>query len=278
MVGVGSPFGSLLRTLRVERSLSQLGLATQADVSTRHVSFLETGRAFPSREMVQKLGGVLDLSLRDKNALLDAAGFAQTYRETRLDDAAMADVRRALEMILRRNEPFGAVAVDRHWNVVVANEGYAKVHELLLGSQAIVPYRVEHTPRVNVLRSFFEPGGIREHIVNWADVARALLPRIIRELHSRDRRAKELVEEILAYEGVRALGGGETFGVPPLVVPVELRVGDANARLFSTLTTLGTPQDVTLQELRIESFHPADAESETFVTTFLSPAAPPKPS
>jgi len=274
---MGSPFGSLLKTLRAERSLSQLGLASKASVSTRHVSFLETGRAFPSREMVQRIGAVLDLSLRDRNALLDAAGFARTYRETRLDDPSMSDVRRALEMILRRNEPFGAVALDRHWNVVVSNEGYAKVHTLLSGHDDVVPYQVETSPRVNVLRALFAPGGLRESVVNWPACVRALLPRITREAHSRDRKTRELAEELLGYEGVAALAREDRLDAPPLVVPVEIRVGDVVVRLFSTLTTLGTPQDVTLQELRIESFHPVDAESEATVLALFAALAREKP-
>ena len=271
---MGSPFGSLLKTLRSERSLSQLGLASKASVSTRHVSFLETGRSFPSREMVQKIGTVLDLPLRDRNALLDAAGFAKTYRETRLDDPQMTDVRRALEMILRRNEPFGAVALDRYWNVVVANAGYAEVHSLLAGHDDIVPYRVETAPKVNVLRALFAPGGLRDHVVNWPACVRAMLPRIEREAHSRDRKTRELADELMAYEGVAAIAREERIDVPPLVVPVELRIGDSTVALFSTLTTLGTPQDVTLQELRIESFHPVDAASEaTALALFAAIAA-----
>ncbi|NOU32428.1 MAG: helix-turn-helix transcriptional regulator [Polyangiaceae bacterium] len=275
---MASPFGSLLRTLRSERSLSQLGLASMAQVSTRHVSFLETGRSFPSREMVQKLGNVLDLPLRDRNALLDAAGFAKSYRETRLDDPSMTDVWGALEMILRRNEPFGAVALDRYWNLVVSNAGYAHVHAVLTGHDEIVPYRVETAPKINVLRALFAPGGLRRHVVNWSACVRAMLPRIEREAHSRDRKTRELADELLAYEGVAAIAREQRIDVPPLVVPVELRVGETTIALFSTLTTLGTPQDVTLQELRIESFHPANAESEAAARSIFAAMAVEGPS
>jgi transcriptional regulator with XRE-family HTH domain len=276
-VGADDPapgVGALLRRWRTARRLSQMDLALAAEVSPRHLSFLETGRARPSRQMLLVLGSALDLPLRERNALLLAAGFAGAYHETALDEPRMATMRGALELILRQHEPFGAVAMDRHWNVVMVNEAYARFTGALLGA-ALPPLTVIPAPRPNALRLLFDPRGFRPHVVNWEPVARELLLRVHREaLWSGDPATHALLADLLAAPGVPA-GWREpdVEAAPALVVPVELRLGEATARFFSTLTTLGAPQDITLQELRVESFHAADAETEALMRA-LSAARP----
>jgi len=276
-VGADDPapgVGALLRRWRTARRLSQMDLALAAEVSPRHLSFLETGRARPSRQMLLVLGSALDLPLRERNALLLAAGFAGAYHETGLDEPRMATMRGALELILRQHEPFGAVAMDRHWNVVMVNGAYARFTGALLGA-TLPPLTVIPTPRPNALRLLFDPRGFRPHVANWEPVARELLLRVHREaLWSGDPATHALLADLLAAPGVPA-GWREpdVEAAPALVVPVELRLGEATARFFSTLTTLGAPQDITLQELRVESFHAADAETEALMRA-MSAARP----
>jgi transcriptional regulator with XRE-family HTH domain len=258
--------GPLLRRWRSVRRLSQLELALQAGVSARHLSFLETGRAQPSREMVLLLGGVLGVPLREQNALLQAAGYAALYRETALDDPQMAGIRQALELILRRHEPFGAVVLDRHWNLLLANEGYARLWNGLGGSAVprLRAYELIARPRPNVLRVLFDPAGLRSSIANWQELAHHMVERVQREaLATDDEETRRLLRELLAVPGVPARWQEpDVAQAPRLVVPVELTIGPDRLRLFSTLTTLGAPQDITLHELRIEAFHPADEETE----------------
>ncbi len=263
-----NPLGSLLKRWRALRGVSQLDLAMTADVSARHLSFLETGRAKPSREMLLLLGSALDLPLREQNCLLQAGGFAAVYRETSWENPQMEGIRHALELILRQHEPFAAVAVDRHWDVVMVNAPYAELLRGLLGpSKAPPPLVLIPAPRLNALRLLFDPQGFRPHLVNWSAIARDILSRLQREaLSSTDLVSSGLLEELLGVPGIPADWREPDLEKPPsLVLPFEIRLGKCNARFFTTLTTLGAPQDVTLQELRIETFHPADAETERMV-------------
>ena len=275
--------GPLLRRWRSVRRLSQLELALQAGVSARHLSFLETGRAQPSREMVLLLGGVLGVPLREQNALLQAAGYASLYRETSLDDPQMAGIRQALELILRRHEPFAAVVLDRHWNLLLANEGYSSLWNLLGGPAGpkIRAYELIGRPRPNVLQALFDPSGLRAHIANWQELAHQLVQRVQREAYATDDdETRRLLRDLLAFPGVPARWREPDVALAPrLVVPVELMLGADRVRFFSTLTTLGAPQDITLHELRIEAFHPADAETEQRFRTGGSPdpSGPQKP-
>ncbi|HET8644791.1 MAG TPA: helix-turn-helix domain-containing protein, partial [Vicinamibacteria bacterium] len=196
--------GPLLRRWRNTRGLSQLDLALAAGVSTRHLSFLETGRSRPSREMLLALSVVLDVPLRDRNALLQAAGFAAVYRETRLDDPRMSDIRQALELILRQHEPFAAVAMDRHWDIVMTNESYGRFVRLLRPQAPVpAPFTVASTPRLNALRMVFDPGGLRPFILNWPRLARELLMRVHREASTGELSAA-LLQDLLAYPEVPA--------------------------------------------------------------------------
>lgn len=271
-----APFGALLRRWRAVRRLSQLDLSLVAEVSTRHVSFLEAGRSRPSREMVMLLGNALDLPLREHNALLAAAGFAAVYRETPLEGPAMAGIREALVLILRQHEPFGAMALDRHWNVVLANEGWIRGLRLLLGdaAPAIEPYQITRDGP-NAIRLLFDPRGLRPYVANWEPLAGHLLRRIEREVTMRgDAATHALFDELLGFPGVPRRWSKATAEPAALVLPVELRLGDRVVRLFSTIATLGTPQDVTLEELRIEAFHAADPASEALVRALASGALP----
>jgi transcriptional regulator with XRE-family HTH domain len=264
-----SPFGELLRRWRETRRMSQLELGLEAGVSARHLSFIETGRAGPSREMVVVLSGVLDIPLRERNVLLHAAGYAPVYRETSLDDPQMAQVRQALQMILRQMEPFGAIAFDRQWDILMANAAFLRFNSLLFSESdsTIAPLTVTTEPRHNLLHLLFDPAGWRPHIVNWETVAKAVLERVHREIiWDRDPAMRALLDAVLGYPDVPARWSEPDFEAPQdLIIPVEMRVGERTLRLFSTITTLGSPQDITLRELRIESFHPVDETSEQII-------------
>jgi transcriptional regulator with XRE-family HTH domain len=258
--GAESAFGPLLRQWRARRRMSQLDLAAEAEISSRHLSFIETGRAGPSREMVRLLAQVLDVPLRDRNALLTAAGYAPIYRETRLEAPAMAQARRALDFILRQQEPYPALVLDRHWNVLDVNEGSARVQRVFLDSAAVA----ELGPP-NAMRLMFHPRAFRPHIVNWEATAASLIQWLHRDALSgfADSETRALLEELLSYPDVprhwRTLDV-EASTAPFL--PIEFSKDELSLRYFTTLTSLGTPHDITLQELRIECFFPADEATE----------------
>jgi transcriptional regulator with XRE-family HTH domain len=235
-----------------------LDLALQAGVSQRHLSFIETGRSKPSREMVLLVARALDVPLRERNALLLAAGFAPLFRESDLDAPALAPARKAIDCILRQQEPYPAVAMDRRWDVVTTNGAAAKLFGLLLGD-------APRTQPLNVLRLMFDPAALRPHVANWEAVAEALVQRVHREAVGGlpDESTLRLLDEILSYRYVPRswrLPDFEALAQP--FVAIEFRLEGAPLRYFSAVTTLGTPQDVTLQELRIESFFPADEATE----------------
>jgi transcriptional regulator with XRE-family HTH domain len=251
-----SPVGELLRGWRRRRRLSQLDLALAAEVSQRHLSFVESGRAAPSRDMVLRLAEQLTIPLRERNALLVAAGFAPVYRERKLDDPELAAGRRAVELILTGHEPHPALAVDRHWSLVFANRAVAP---LLAG----VDERLLKPP-VNVLRLSLHPGGIAPRIVNLAEWRAHLLDRLKHQNDaSGDPVLVELERELRTYPS--GLKGGRPVPVEPnaIVHPLRLAHGDAVLSFISTITVFGTPLDVTLSELAIESFFPADEQTRT---------------
>ena len=255
---VTAPVGALLSQWRKARHLSQLGLATEAGISSRHLCFVETGRSKPSREMVLLLAETLDVPLRERNALLLAAGFAPEFSESALDAPALEVVRRALDAMLEKHEPFPAVVMNRGWDIVRANRAGQRLFGLLLEGQ---PLR----DAGNVLRLMFHPGGLRPFVLDWPRVAESLLLRVRREALGgfKDEVAERLLRELASYPDIppdlrRRLARAPA---PAPVVPVGFHRGDARYRFFSVVTTLGTPQDVTAQELRIECFFPADPES-----------------
>lgn len=270
-----STVGRMLRQWRSERRISQLDLALQAEVSTRHLSFIETGRAKPSRQMVLLLSSALEVPLRERNTLLLAAGYAPAYRETALEDPQMADVRLALQMILRQHDPFGAVVVNRQWDVVMASDSWRRMMAALcVVACPSVPLEVVPAPRPNIIRTLLAPGPLRQSIRNWEQLARASVARARRDA-ARDPVAEEVLRQAVAEAGRPDLWDDADLVSPQsLLIPVELEVGGTVLRLLSTISTLGTAQDITLQELHIESFHPADAETDARVRAFFAAPAP----
>jgi transcriptional regulator with XRE-family HTH domain len=259
--------GPLLRRWREARHLSQLELALEAEVSARHISFLETGRATPSREMVLTLAEVLEVPLRERNVLLQAAGYAPVYRETNLDDPRMSHVRAAVELILKQHEPHSAIAFDRHQDIIMANSTFTGMLNAVLPDEPIKlePLKVSALPRLNLLRLMFDPTKMRKLIVNWEPIAKSLLNEAFRSAAwARDEQMERLLAEILSYPGVPTRWREPDFEAPrALILPIEMDVGGKVARMFSTVTTVGRPQDVTLEELHIEAFYPADEESKS---------------
>jgi len=263
-------FGRLLREWRSRRGMSQLDLALEAGVSARHLSFVETGRATPSREMVVLLARALDVPFRDRNDLLTAAGYAAIYRATSLDAPALAQARRALDYILRQQEPYPALVLDRHWNVLKVNDGSARVQALFLD-----PTSVAALGPPNAMRLMFHPKAFRPWIVNWEPTAASLIQWLHRDVATgfADAETRALLEELLSYPDTprhwRAL---DLDASPAPFLPIEFRKGDLVLRYFTTLTMLGTPHDITLQEVRVESFFAADEATER-ITSSLSAAA-----
>jgi transcriptional regulator with XRE-family HTH domain len=264
--------GPLLRRWRESRHLSQLDLALEAEVSARHISFLETGRAEPSREMLLTLANVLDVPLRERNFLLLAAGYAPIYGETSLDDPRMTQVRAAVEIILKSNEPRSAIAHDRHWNIVMANDAFVRFLTIALDKapNGLLPLEISKPPRLNVLHLVFDPNQVRGIIMNWELIAKSLLNEAYRRLAwARDDTLKKLIADILSYPGVPARWREPDLEAPhDLILPMELNLNGKIARMFSTVTTVATPHDVTLQELHIEAFYPADAATELLLQTY----------
>lgn len=267
-----SGVGPLLRRWREARHLSQLDLSLEAEVSARHISFLETGRAVPSREMILTLANVLDVPLRERNVLLLAAGYAPVYGETSLDDPRMAQVRTVVEIMLKSNEPRSALAHDRYWNVVMANTAFVRFLTIALGKEppGLVPFAITSSPHVNILRLLFDPDGFRKVIVNWEASAKALLNEAYRRLAwARDEKLRALISEILQYPGIPTRWREPELEEPhTLILPMELNLEGKIARMFSTVTTVSAPHDVTLQELHVEVFYPADAETEATLQAY----------
>jgi len=258
------PVGPLLRRWRELRHLTQLDLALDADVSARHLSYLETGKNLPSREMLLILSEVLNIPLRERNTLFLAAGYAPPYAETPLDDARMTEVRLALELILRQHGPYSAFACDRYWNLVMANAANVQFLQFTLGARAatLTPYAVLPSPRLNVLHLIFDPGALRPFLGNWAEVAKTMLDQVQRAASwTHDHAMHELIAALLAYPGVPAHWSVPDLDAPrALLLPCELiNLGaEGPARMYSTVTTLSGPQDIALQDLHIEAFYPAD--------------------
>lgn len=246
--------GALLRQWRERRNLSQLALASGSAVSTRHLSFIETGRSRPSREMILHLAERLDVPLRERNRLLLAGGYAPAYGERPLDDDAMAPVREALERLLAAHLPYPALVVDRRWDVVLMNDALGP---MLAGA-------AEHLllPPTNALRVTLHPEGMAPAIVNFAEWSAHVLARLDREIWSSgDTGLQELRAELAAYPGVCEPGLGQRDAATDIVLPLRLRVGDQVLSLLTTQTVFGTPTDVTLSELSIEALYPADRET-----------------
>ncbi len=248
------PVGALLREWRERRRLSQLALALDADVSARHVSFLETGRSRPSREMLLRLMERLEVPLRERNALLLAAGFAPAFPERPLDDPALAEARAAIARVLAGHEPYPALAVDRHWTLVMANRAVAPLLE------GVAPELLQ--PPVNVLRLSLHPGGLAPRIANLAEWRAHLLQRLRHQVErSGDPRLTDVLEELqtLSAEAAHDAPEEREITLGGVAVPLRLRGEGGTLTLLSTTMIFGTPVDVTLSELAVEAFFPADA-------------------
>lgn len=251
------PLGDLLRGWRARRGWSQLQLAAEVGVSQRHLGFIEVGRSEPSRALVLGLARALDVPLRDRNALLLAAGYAPLYPDPAWDADEMRAVRRALDRLLRQHEPFPAVVMDRHWNVLQANAAAPR----LFG--AFVDLASRPRPR-NLLHLMFDPQGMRPFIDDWPQVARGLFERIAREAVGGviDARMRQLLDELRRYPGVdTGWEAADASGAGP-VIPVTFVKDGRRLSYFSMVSTVGTPRAVAAQELRVECMFAADDETE----------------
>jgi transcriptional regulator with XRE-family HTH domain len=249
MTQTPAPVGELMRAWREQRRMSQLDLASEANISQKHLSFIESGRSAPSRDMIVHLADHLDVPLRERNALLLSAGFAPIYRERAINDPALVRARATVEQILKAHEPFPALAVDRNWNKIAAN---ASVMALIGG---VDPSLLK--PPVNVLRLSLHPKGLAPMIANLAEWRHHLLERTRRQVRlTRDPALKALLEEISAYpapdEKLAALLDDE------IAIPLKLRTPGGVLSFFSTITVFGTAVEITLSEISLEAFYPAD--------------------
>lgn len=245
------PIGEHLRSWRQRRRMSQLDLACDADISTRHVSFLETGRARPSRDMLLHLAERLEVPLRERNVLLVAAGFAPVFAERPLNDPALAAAREAVGLVLAAHEPYPAIAVDRHWTLVAAN----RAAQLL--TDRVAPELL--VPPVNVLRVALHPEGLAPRTVNFAEWRDDLLARLRRQVETTaDPQLTALYEELSRYPAPPRRGPHPVPNPAAVTVPLRLESELGVLSLLSTITVFGTPVDITVSELAIETFLPAD--------------------
>ena len=253
-----SGFPLLLKTWRQRRRLSQLHLALSSGVSQRHLSFLESGRAKPSRSMILQLSETLDVPLRERNDWLTAAGFAPLFRARPLDDPQMVQVMSAVRMMLANHEPFPAVAVDRAWNIRMSNRPFELLTALLGGDLWQRVGGEQH----NLMRLFFHPNGIQPFVTNWKAIAPLLWRRAEREAYSLGyQELKQVLAELGQYQDAYTIWAAEDAALVP-VLPLEIEKDGLRVSLFTVIATFGTAQDVTADELRIESLFPADEATE----------------
>jgi len=265
--GTDGGFPRLLREWRQKRRLSQLDLALSSGVSQRHVSFLESGRANPSRNMILQLSETLEVPLRDRNAWLTAAGFAPRFRSRPLEDPQMAQVMSAVRMMLAAHEPFPAVALDRAWNVRMSNGPFDRLGAML-GDD--VWDRIGGGPR-NLMRLFFHPGGIRPFVSNWSAVGPLLWRRAQREAEALGgQEMKAVLADLAPFQDAEILWSAADAALVP-VLPFEMQVKGLRISMFAIIATFGTAQDVTADELRIETLFPADAETEALFRNAATP-------
>lgn len=246
-------FGALLRHWREQRRYSQLDLALEADISSKHVSFLETGRNQPSREMIVRLSNAMDVPLRDRNLMLSAAGFASAYSETPLNAPEIRQAEEALSRILEKHEPYPAIVVDSNWNVVRQNQGGMRLSALFLDQPELASQ--------NAFELLFAEDGLQPWVEDWELLSSALLMRLFRETLS----GSDNAEKLALFQRIEAMpttprNWRELSSRLPAgpTIDLSLRKGSTRMRFFTTVTTFGTAQDVTLQELKIESYFPSD--------------------
>lgn len=252
--------GELLRHWRDLRGKSQFDLALDTGGSQRHLSFIENGRSVPSREILMAIARALDIPLRDRNLLLLAAGYAPLYSEEAWNASEMKSITGVLERMLRQHEPFPAVVMDRYWNMLLANESTPRFFN------SFTERAVQKSPR-NLLHLMFDPERMRPFVANWESVARSLLERVQRESVGRviDEKTKDLLAALQAYPGVKAdWKSPQISGAAPTlpIIPIGFVKGKTVLNYFSMITTVGTPQTIAAQELRLECMYPVDAETE----------------
>lgn len=265
---IGEQFPNLLKTWRTKRRMSQLDLALASGVSQRHVSFLESGRAKPSRSMILQLSETLEVPLRERNDWLTAAGFAPVFRARPLDDPQMTQVLHAVRTMLNGAEPFPAVAIDRAWNIRLSNAAFDKMSAAL---GADLWSRVGGEGR-NLMRLFFHPNGIKPLVTNWTAVAPLLWHRAQREAEALGgQEMKTVLADLSQYQDADTLWAAEDAALVP-VLPLEMKSGDLHISLFTVIATFGTAQDITADELRIETLYPADEVTRKLFMSLASNA------
>jgi transcriptional regulator with XRE-family HTH domain len=258
--------GALLREWRTRRRMSQLDLASEAGISSRHLSFVETGRSRPSREMVLHLAEHLDVPLRDRNSLLVAAGYAPTFQASDYDAPEMAAVRSAIDAVLAGHEPYPAILVDRRWTLVAANRA------AVLLVEGVAPELL--APPCNVLRASLHPEGLAPRIVNLAEWAHHIIGGLRRQVAvTGDEELRELEAELVGYADAQGAAPGPPTEAPGTVaIPVRLRSDDGELAFITTIATFGTALDITLAELAIEAFLPADVATAAALHARFAPA------
>ncbi|GAB4379636.1 MAG: helix-turn-helix transcriptional regulator [Elainellaceae cyanobacterium] len=257
-------FGLLLKQWRSQRGFSQLDLAVTSQVSQRHISFLESGRAKPSREMVLQLAEVLEIPLRQQNLMLTAAGFAPVHAETDLSAPEMASIRKALDFMLRQQEPYPAIVVDRYWNLLLTNPAANRLLNAFIAPEELQAH-FYRDGKVNLMRAMFHPQGFRPFVMNWDDFSGHLLQRLHREAiaEGESEQSQSLLNELMSYPGIAEIWHPSARTTQnTMLLTVHLKRGDLELEFFSTIATLGTPYDITLQELRIECLFPANDSTE----------------
>jgi transcriptional regulator with XRE-family HTH domain len=259
-----NPAGTLLRRWRDMRGKTQLDLSIDAGISQKHISFVESGRSTPSRQTLLDLAQALEIPLRERNELLLAAGYAPVYDQSGLDEPAMKSINGALQRMLRQHEPFPAVVMDRYWNVLLANDATQRFLNCFIDASARQGQR-------NLLHLMFDPARMRPFIANWPQAARSLIARVHREAlgHIIDLNTKRLLDELSKYPGVAPEWRTPTPADTVPVIPLAFTKGEVTLNYFSMITTVGTPQTVAAEELRIECMYPADDATEQAHARFV---------
>jgi transcriptional regulator with XRE-family HTH domain len=257
-------FGTILKQWRNRRNLSQLDLSLTSEVSQRHISFLESGRAKPSQKMVLQLATVLEIPLRHQNLMLSMAGFAPIHTETDLSAPEMISISKALDFILRQQEPYPAIVIDRYWNLLLANKGATRLLNMFIDPDKLQTlFCIDG--KINLMRVTFDPQGLRPFIANWEELVGYLLQRVHREANSsiESEQSTLLFDELISYPGVAEIWSCSNRSPQnDLILTTHFKKHDLDLRFFATISTLGTPYDITLQEMRIECLFPADELTE----------------
>lgn len=251
-------FGNLLRYWRKQRGFSQLSLSLAGNVSQRHLSFLESGRSQPSREMILQLAEILDIPFREQNKLLTVAGFAAMFTESELSAPELAPIRQAIQFILQQQEPYPAVVMDRYWNQLDSNRAAQRLLGWLVQPEQLSACTIP-SGRLNLMKTMLHPQGLRPVVANWETIAPHLIRRVYRESQEHNEVSQALLQELLSYPDVQDLWHAkvnETWQTPLLTI--SFVKDECMLHFFSTIATLGTPHDITLQELRIECFFPGN--------------------